>query len=252
MRARVLGIAQDAGVPHPGCSCGNCEHFRSEPLLPACLGLVGEAASSSYLIDATPAIGEQIRHLPAFPGGILLTHAHMGHIGGLLQLGPESMNTRGMPVHATPALCNFLSTNGPWELLERRGNIQLTEHEPGARWELEPGLSVESLLVPHRNEYADTVGYLVSDEERTLLYLPDIDRWEIDPGALVDRCDLALLDGTFASAAELPRQREVPHPPIEETLKLLSPEQARKVRFIHLNHTNPKLLDHHIDMWEWL
>ncbi|MHC4224113.1 MAG: MBL fold metallo-hydrolase, partial [Planctomycetota bacterium] len=209
------------------------------------------AASASYVIDATPAIGEQIRHLPAFPSGILLTHAHMGHIGGLLQLGPESMNTKGIKVHATPALCSFLSTNGPWELLERRGNILLTEHEPGERWELEPGLNVESFSVPHRNEYADTVGYLLSDSERTLAYLPDIDRWEIDLPALIDRCDLALLDGTFFSATELPRQKEVPHPPIEETLKLLSPEQARKVRFIHLNHTNPQL-EKHLRMWEWV
>jgi len=77
---------------------------------------------------------------------------------------------------------------------------------------------------------------------RTILYLPDIDRWTIDIHALLRRCDLALLDGTFYARDELPRQHEVPHPPVEETLDLLSPEEAAKVRFIHLNHTN-RLLD---------
>jgi pyrroloquinoline quinone biosynthesis protein B len=238
MRARVLGIAQDAGVPHPGCGCRRCLRHRKDPLHPACLGLVGEA---TYLIDATPALGEQVRLLPSFPSGILLTHVHMGHVAGLLQLGPEACNASGVAIHATPAVCHFLRTNGPWELLERRGNIVPVEHEPGDSFGLEEGIAVESIAVPHRHEYADTVAYRVSDGERSILYLPDIDRWEIDLPALVDRCDLALLDGTFHSDGELPRQKEIPHPPIEETLRLLSPEQTAKVRFIHLNHTNPAL-----------
>jgi pyrroloquinoline quinone biosynthesis protein B len=103
------------------------------------------------------------------------------------------------------------------------------------------GIEVESVPVPHRDEYADTVGYFVYGPRRTLLYLPDIDRWEIDLPALLARCDLALLDGTFYRRGELPRQPDVPHPPMEETLDLLAPEDAAKVRFIHLNHTNPVL-----------
>lgn len=31
-------------------------------------------------------------------GGILLTHAHTGHYTGLLQLGKEEADTRGVPV----------------------------------------------------------------------------------------------------------------------------------------------------------
>jgi len=234
--ARVLGIAQDAGVPHVGCACPRCERFRAAPLLPACLGLLGRRA---YLIDATPALPEQVRLLGAVPAAILLTHTHMGHVAGLLQLGEEALDAKGVAVIATPAVCAWIQDHEPWRRLVRRGNVALQPREAGARTELEEGLAVESFAVRHRD--VDTVGYLVHGPARTLLYLPDIDRWDVDLPALLARCDLALLDGTFYSRAELPRQGDIPHPPIVETLDRLAPEAAAKVRFLHLNHTNPVL-----------
>jgi len=234
--ARVLGIAQDAGVPHIGCSCPRCERFRAAPLHPACLGLVG---ARSYLIDATPALPAQVRLLPSFPAAILLTHAHMGHIAGLLQLGEEAYDARGVVVHAPPGVCALLEGNEPWRRLVRRGNVVLAPAAPGARVQLEPGIAAESFAVPHRG--GETVAYFVAGPARRLLYLPDIDRWEVDLEGLLARCDLALLDGTFYGRGELGRQGDVPHPPIEETLARLSPEHAAKVRFVHLNHTNPLL-----------
>ena len=114
-------------------------------------------------------------------------------------------------------------------------------HEPGTRFLLEESLSVESIPVPHRNEHADTMAYLVLGPKRRLLYLPDIDRWEMDLSALLARCDLALLDGSFYSRGELRGRTDIPHPPIEETLDRLKPEEAAKVRFVHLNHSNPLL-----------
>jgi len=236
IRARVLGIAQDAGVPHAGCSCPRCERHRSAPFYPACLGLVGRR---TYLIDATPAFPDQIRMLPAFPAAILLTHTHMGHVAGLLQLGEEACDAKGVIVHGTPEVTDFLAQNEPWRRLVERRNIRLVTASAGTSVRLEEGLDVESLPVRHRD--VETVGYFVKGPRRTLLYLPDIDRWDIDLPALLERCDLALLDGSFYSGDELPRQTDIPHPPITETLDLLAPEAAAKVRFTHFNHTNPVL-----------
>jgi pyrroloquinoline quinone biosynthesis protein B len=59
------------------------------------------------------------------------------------------------------------------------------------------------------------------------------------------RIDIALVDGTFWSASELPpeRQGKVPHPPVALSLEMLGPRVAEagdpQVYFIHLNHTNP-------------
>jgi pyrroloquinoline quinone biosynthesis protein B len=240
IHARVLGVAQDAGVPHTGCSCPRCERRRAEPLFPACLGLV--AGDRSFLIDATPAFPEQIRMLPSFPAAILLTHVHMGHVAGLLHLGPEACGTKDLEVFGTPLVCEFLAKNAPWELLVKRRHVRLVHENAGTRFHLADGLVVESVSVPHRDEYADTVAYFVEGPDRTLLYLPDIDAWDgVDLKGMLARCDVALLDGTFFSGSELPRQENVPHPPIEDTWARLDEPERAKVRFIHLNHTNPCL-----------
>ncbi|MBI4229475.1 MAG: pyrroloquinoline quinone biosynthesis protein PqqB, partial [Planctomycetes bacterium] len=81
------------------------------------------------------------------------------------------------------------------------------------------------------------------------LYLPDIDtwdRWDTPLGEALRGVDVAFLDGTFFDAGELPGRApaEVPHPPIRDTLRRLAslPAAERaKVRFLHLNHTNPAL-----------
>ncbi|HEX5139271.1 MAG TPA: MBL fold metallo-hydrolase [Planctomycetota bacterium] len=223
-------------MPHVGCACPRCERFRAAPLLPACLGIVG--AAGTYLIDATPALPQQVRMLPSFPRAILLTHAHMGHIAGLWQLGEEAYGARGIRVHAPPGVCAFLRGNEPWRRLVGR-NLELMPLAPGSGVELEEGLRVESFAVPHRG--GETFGYVIAGPARRLLYLPDIDAWTIDLHARLARCDLALLDGTFWRRGEIGRQGDVPHPPISDTLDLLAPEEAAKVRFFHLNHTNPVL-----------
>ncbi|MFQ5845043.1 MAG: MBL fold metallo-hydrolase, partial [Planctomycetota bacterium] len=172
--ARILGIAQDAGVPHVGCGCKLCGRFRSGPLRVASLGLAGPSGRT-YLVDATPDFGAQTAALPQFPSAVLLTHAHMGHYTGLVYLGREGVAAEGVAVHATPALCGFLAKNDPWRALQREGYVRYQRHEIGSRFELEAGLEVESLEVPHRNELSDTVAYLVHGPSHTLLYLPDID-----------------------------------------------------------------------------
>jgi pyrroloquinoline quinone biosynthesis protein B len=61
---------------------------------------------------------------------------------------------------------------------------------------------------------------------------------------MVESVDFAFLDGSFSSADELPPQvmAKVGHPLVGHTMDLLDGLGA-KVRFIHLNHTNPLLDD---------
>jgi pyrroloquinoline quinone biosynthesis protein B len=253
--ALLLGIAQDAGVPHIGCACPTCVAARRDPALrqsPACLALIDYQAGASWLIDATPAMPDQLaalaEHAPQAPlAGILLTHAHIGHYPGLFYLGREALNARAVPVYATPRLCDYLRTNGPWSQLVALGNIALTPIAPGDTFQLSPRLSVTALAVPHRAEFSDTVAYLVRGATRSLFYCPDIDRWEQWGESLprfLQGVDIALLDGTFYSGSELPGRdmREIPHPPVAETAQLLAGTSVA-VWFTHLNHSNPLLHD---------
>jgi pyrroloquinoline quinone biosynthesis protein B len=249
--ALLLGTAQDAGVPHIGCDCRTCTLARRDPRqrhLPASLALVDHRAGASWLIDATPAFPEQLamlrEHAPRCRlAGVLLTHAHMGHYTGLMYLGREALNTRDLPVYASPMLCAYLAANGPWSQLVALGNISLRSIAAAVPIALSEDLRVTPLPGPHRAELSDTMAYLVHGTARSLFYCPDIDRWEQWSESLpqfLETIDVALLDGTFFSADELPGRdlTEIPHPLVRETADLLAGTPAR-VYFIHLNHSNP-------------
>jgi pyrroloquinoline quinone biosynthesis protein B len=258
-RAVVLGIAQDGGVPHIGCRQERCVLARRDPSRRervACLGLVDEQAGRRFLIDATPDLPSQLESLhPDRPAGrplvdgILLTHAHIGHYTGLMYLGREALGASGVPVYATPRMARFLRENGPWSQLVALGNVVIHEMEADREIALTDRLWVTPIRVPHRDELSDTVGFRVRGPSRSLLYIPDIDkweRWERRLPAEAAAVDWALLDGTFEDAAEIPGRTlaDIPHPLIGETAALLGggPRRAR-VLFVHLNHTNRLLWD---------
>ncbi|HVQ54867.1 MAG TPA: MBL fold metallo-hydrolase [Thermoanaerobaculia bacterium] len=252
--AIVLGIAQDGGVPHAGCRQTLCVEARRDPGRRhpvASLGLVDPVAGKRFLIDATPDFAAQMEALGGLPDGILLTHAHIGHYLGLAQLGREVLGAKKFPVYCTPSMASFLRSNRPWSRLVALENIVIREIQPGVEFALTPDLRVTAYRVPHRDEDSDTVAFLVRGPDRKLLWLPDIDKWEKWDRKLADFLAdptlTAFVDGTFFSADELPGRTiaEVPHPLVPETMALVaagSPE-ARRVVFVHLNHTNRLLWD---------
>ncbi|MCH6551070.1 MAG: MBL fold metallo-hydrolase [Planctomycetes bacterium] len=257
----VLGIAQDGGAPQAGCRgdcCGDRWRDRTQRRRVACLGLVDPRTSQRWLIDATPDFREQLRMLDelappsaAAPdlSGILLTHAHVGHYTGLAHLGREAIGARGVPVYAMPRMAGFLATNGPWNQLVDLGNIELRRMEPETPLELNARITVTPILVPHRDEYSETVGFRIDGGRRSVLYLGDVDkweRWERRIEDLIGEVDVAYLDGTFYADGEVPHRSaaDIPHPFISESLdrfRTLPARERAKVRFIHLNHTNPAL-----------
>lgn len=258
----VLGIAQDGGLPQAGCGRECCRKAWRDPEAArqvSCLGIVDPQASARWLIDATPDFRQQLKALdaiapvPDVPGlsGIFLTHAHMGHYAGLIHLGREAIGARAVPVHVLPRLQGFLTRNGPWEQLVRLGNIALQPMREDAAVVLSPRVQVTPFRVPHRDEYSETVGYRVAGGGRAVVYLPDIDKWERWDRRLEDivaGADVAYLDGTFYADGEVPGRSlaEVPHPFIVETMQrlaTLAAAERAKVRFIHLNHTNPAARD---------
>ncbi len=258
----VLGVAQDGGYPQAGCRRACCKRAWSDPRRRraiASLGIVDPASGERWIVDATPDFRDQLRRLDeiapapetAGPGlaGILLTHGHVGHYAGLIHLGREAMGTRAVPLHVMPRMKKYLSSSGPWDQLVRLGNVMLRPMWDGTAIRLNARLGVTPFLVPHRDEYTETVGFKITGPRNSFLYLPDIDKWEkwrTPIEEMLAGVDAAYLDGTFYAAGEIPGRdmSEIPHPFIVETMKRLAalPASERvKVRFIHLNHTNPAL-----------
>ncbi|NQZ10501.1 MAG: pyrroloquinoline quinone biosynthesis protein PqqB [Algicola sp.] len=255
----VLGNAQDAGYPQLNCYKPHCMpgwQDVTKRRLATALGLIDHQAKQKFLFEATPDIKEQFYRLHLLApdtdyklSGIMLTHGHMGHYTGLMHLGREAAGGKGIPVYAMPRMEKYLSTNGPWSQLVKLNNIAikgLTDKKPVA---LNKNITITPLQVPHRDEYTETVGYHIAGPNKSALFIPDIDKWQkwsTNIKDLIKQVDYALLDATFFSNGELPNRdmSEVPHPFVEESMKLfagLSAKDKQKVIFIHFNHTNPLL-----------
>lgn len=258
--AVVLGIAQDGGFPQAGCGRECCREAWVRPELRrsvSCLAIVDPATRQRWMLDCTPDFRQQLFDLeqiqPRGPerlmDGILLTHAHMGHYAGLIHLGREAIGASAVPVFAMPRMKRFLEQNGPWDQLVQLKNVELRELEPDREFPLNGSIGVTPIRVPHRDEYSETVAFLVAGPNRKLLYLPDIDqwsRWDRRIEELIENVDVALLDGTFFAAGELPGRdlEEIPHPLVSGSLARFSamePEMRKRIHFFHLNHSNPLL-----------
>ena len=260
--ALVLGVAQDGGYPQAGTKRDPAWDDRARQRLVASLAIVDPVRRERWLIDATPDFPRQLHRLDVAapvdgtPGlaGILLTHAHVGHYTGLMYLGREAIGAHGVPVYAMPRLLAFLRGNGPWDQLVKLGNVELRPLAAGEAVALGARLTATPLLVPHRDEYSETVAFRIAGPQRALLWLPDIDKWErwdAQGTRLEDELrtvDVAFLDGTFFADGEVPGRSmaEIPHPFVRETMARLAglpPAERAKVRFVHLNRTNPLVRD---------
>ena len=252
MKLLVLGSGQDAGVPQINCECINCVAARKNPKqrrLGPSIALINEEKRYAYLIDASPDIKQQIDILNEFTSkngkqepipleGIFLTHAHFGHCSGLWSLGKECWDVKEMKVFCSPKMGEFLKTHHPFKHLLERKNVVLKTIEPEVKLKIKD-FNIRPIKVPHRNEYADTVGYILSFN-KMVAYIPDFDTWTKNLVKEVKKVDIALIDGSFYQHGELPRMAEVPHPPMEETMHLLKDPDS-EIYFTHFNHTNPVL-----------
>lgn len=252
----VLGIGQDAGVPQMGCDSPFCRRAWADERLRqtvSSIAIVDPDTRNRWIIDATPDLPEQFEFLKQITGdrtnnitGIFLTHAHIGHYTGLMYLGRESMNSKDVKVYAMPRMKQMLEQNAPWSQLVGLKNISIQPLVDKNEVRLNDRVTVEPFLVPHRDEFSETVGYRIRSLSKTLIFIPDIDKWQKWDTRLEDvvkAADYLLIDGTFYADGEISRpMSEVPHPFVSETvdlLKALPLRERAKVYFTHFNHSNP-------------
>ncbi len=252
----VLGIAQDAGFPQVNCQkecCKEAFENKSSSKTVSCIALVDPKSKQQWIFDATPDFTHQNYNLQKYSkidslSGIFISHAHIGHYTGLMYLGKEALNSILTRVFVMPKMKHFLEKNGPWNQLIQLKNIEIIGLEHQNKYQLNERLSIVPFLVPHRDEFSETVGYKIMCEEKSLIFIPDIDKWDKwdkNLKELIKENDFLLIDGTFFKDGEINRPiKEVPHPFISETMDLLkglNKKEKTKVTFIHFNHTNPVL-----------
>ena len=254
----ILGTAQDGGFPHIGCQKKCCDDFYkgiSPKQKVVSLGLIDRKAQQKFLFEATPDISTQLADLEnnhlktnTIINGVFITHAHIGHYAGLLYFGKEALGKKDTRVYAMPKMKGFLENNGPWSQLVTDQNIVFSDLKKDTVIQLNHSLKVTPFLVPHRDEFSETVGYKIEGKNKSALFIPDINKWSLWEKNIVEevkKVDYAFLDATFFKEGEINRpMSEVPHPFIVETVDLFKNESLttkNKVIFIHFNHTNPAL-----------
>ena len=251
---KILGVVQDGGFPHLGNNKTCCENIDQKRYVTSIL-LINNSNNESYLFDASPDINEQLN----FMGdrvkkdlkGIFLTHAHIGHYTGLMYFGREALNSKLINVYAMPRMKKFLEKNGPWSQLVELQNISIKQISNNSKISIAPNVIVQPVEVPHRGEFSETVGYKIYGPNKTLLFIPDIDKWYLWEKSIIDeikKVDYALIDATFYDSKEVNYRdvSEIPHPFVVESLELFDTiklKEKNKIFFIHLNHTNPLLND---------
>jgi len=248
---KILGISQDGGYPQAGCQKKCCIEFwkgNHKKEYVSSIAVIEPETKKAWLFDATPDFKEQIWELNDLElEGIFLTHGHIGHYTGLMHLGREAMGASDVKVYCMPRMVDYLKTNGPWSQLVSLSNIEIIPIQDSIKIILSDKIAITPFMVPHRDEFTETVGFLISGPEKSVVFVPDIDKWDqwkIDIVQVIREVNFALLDGTFYDAEELPGRdlNEIPHPFIIESVNIfntLAYQEKNKIHFIHLNHTNP-------------
>ena len=273
MWVRVLGAAAGGGFPQWNCGCPQCRAVRdgSRPCSPRTQSSV--AVSADYrrwvLLTASPDIRAQIESFPALhPRGlrdsplqaVLLTDAELDHTLGLLLLREAD----DIEIHATAAVHETLCRGT--SLLQTLGaytNVEWRTVATGKEMSLADGLSYQAFDAPTnkrarfgtREAGESVVGYRITDEStgRTLVYLPGAQELTASVLAELEGYTCLLFDGTCWQDDEMIRlgiagktSREMGHLPIGGTdgsLEQLAPLSIERKIYIHINNTNPILLE---------
>jgi pyrroloquinoline quinone biosynthesis protein B len=271
--AHVLGAAAGGGFPQWNCACPRCRAARdgSRPCRSRTQSSVAVSADYRrwFVFNASPDVRAQIEAFPALHprgvresplGAVLLTDAELDHTLGLLLLREAD----SLEIHATGAVhetllegTSLLRTLGAYTDVEWRKVV------PGKEVSLGDGLSYRAFDAPtdKRARFGtgeggeSVVGYRITDERtgRSLAYLPGAQDLTEPVLAELEGCACLLFDGTCWQDDELIRlgiagktSREMGHIPIggdDGSLKRLAPLPIERKIYVHINNTNPILIE---------
>lgn len=272
MWLRVLGSAAGGGYPQWNCSCPTCRAVRdgSRPARARTQSSIAVSPDRErwFLINASPDVRAQFEAFPGLhPGAdratplaaVLLTDAELDHTLGLLLL----REGRGVRLHATAAThATLTSGTGVLTTLERYCPVEWTPVVPGQDVSL-GGISYRAFDVPTAKhdrfgtgtDEGRVVGYRLTDDAtgRAAVYLPGVQ--ELTPAVLdeLEGIDCLLIDGTCWLDDELIRlglaektARDMGHLALGGpggSLEQLSRLPIERTIYIHINNTNPILLE---------
>ncbi len=272
MWVRVLGSAAGGGFPQWNCDCPACRAVRDGARPCRSRTQSSIAVSPNYrewwLLNASPDIRCQIESFPALrPRGnrvtplqaVLLTDAELDHTLGLLML----REAKTLELHATPAVHETLSATSLLRTLAGYCTVEWRPVVPQVEVPLGGGISYRAFDVPTNKrprfgtgeEEGRVVGYRLTDAGtgQAVVYLPGVQQLTTAVLEQLADCACLLVDGTCWHDDELielgladKTARAMGHLPIDGvdgSLAQLAPLPIERKVYVHMNNTNPILLD---------
>lgn len=119
MKVRIIGSGTSTGVPQIGCTCPVCTSSDLKDNRLRASAIV-ETDDARILIDCGPDFRTQVLHLPFERiDGVLITHEHYDHVGGLDDLRPFC-RFGSVPIYAEDYVAQGLRLRMPYCFVDHR------------------------------------------------------------------------------------------------------------------------------------
>ncbi len=279
----VLGSAAGGGFPQWNCNTEACRSARTGTALARTQSsiIVSGNGTHWFLFNASPDLRQQINATPQLHpnhglrtsplAGVILTNADIDHIAGLLTLRESTP----LMLYATDRVLATLKANSVFNALnpdfvERRSFVLGESFEPLTPGGEKSGLIVEPFAVPGKvalyleDETAgpnfgsteqDTVGVRIAstDNETHFFYIPGCAGLPPELASRLRGAPLVLFDGTLWHDTEMidagigvktgRRMGHISMSGEEGSIAAFRDLGVERKIFIHINNSNPTLLD---------
>ena len=225
MKVRIIGSGTSTGVPQIGCTCPVCTSTDPKDNRLRASAIV-ETDDARILIDCGPDFRTQVLRLPFEKiDGVLITHEHYDHVGGLDDLRPFC-RFGSVPIYAENYVAQGLRLRMPYCFVDHRypgvPDIPLQEISVGQAFSVNH-TEVLPLRVMHGR--LPILGYRIGQ----LGYITDMLTMSEESYE-----QLAGIDVLVVNALRIATHPT--HQNMEEALAVAQRIQAKKTYFIHMSH----------------
>lgn len=227
MKIRILGTGTSTGVPQIGCTCSVCVSSDPKDTRLRTSAII-ETEDARILLDCGPDFRTQMLSIPFDKiDGVLITHEHYDHVGGLDDLRPFCAFGE-VPIYAEECVANGLRSRMPYCFVDHRypgvPNISLQEIAVGRPFHINTTeilpLRVMHGRLPILGYRIGKVGYITD-----MLTMPE-DSYE----------QLAGVDVLIMNALRTVLRPHPTHQNLEEALVAARRIRAKKTYLIHMSH----------------